>query len=1314
MAQLGVRTLFANRFEIDRPAGSGGMGTVYRARDRYSGDWVALKLLQSGAGAGDDAERFAREAELLSELRHPGIVSYIAHGQAPDGQRFLAMEWLEGEELSRRLARGPMPLRDCLTLLNRIAEALAVAHRRGIIHRDLKPSNLLLINGQVEQVKILDFGIARRLSSSHALTRTGALVGTPEYMAPEQVRGARDLTPAVDMFSLGCVLYECLTGAPPFVAEHVAAVLVRILLEEPPPVEARRPSVPAPLARLLGRLLAKDPAQRLPDAAALKAELSALGELQEPGLAATIAGSTTKSSAFAESEQSLFSIVLASWPQSGASDGATMLNEELERSEPEALIQSLQGLGISAELLVSGALVAVAPSMGSAMDQAARAARAALLIKERWPGAVVSMATGRGMIQGANAVGEVVERAARSLRQDDPSRAGSPGTGVLVDELSAKLLEGRFAQAPRPGGALLLAEARVVDSARPLLGKPTPCVGREAELTSMEAQLASTIEESEARAVLFTAPPGTGKSRLRHEFLRRIERGHEPVTLLLGSGDLTSAGAPYGILVDAVRRLCDLRGNEPVEEQRRILRARVAQNVAEADQERVALFIGEMCGVPFPEEGRPMLKAARREPKIMRECLRRAVLDWLSAECRRAPVLLALDDLQWGDALTVAAVDEALRELEGAPLLVLAFARPEVHEAFPKLWQGRKVQEVPLKGLSKKACERLIKHALGEDVAKEAVARVVEQSAGNALFLEELIRAIAEGEPDEQPPTVVAMLQARIGRLDAGTRRAVRAASVFGQTFWQGGVSAVLGLPGACAEVEGWLSALVDAELIQPHASSRLADEKEYGFRHALLRDAAYGLLTANDLAAGHLLAAAFLEAAAGHDTAAVGEHWERGGDKGRAAEWYARAAEGSLDRGDHLGALRYVERGLSCGAGGELLGRLCSVESYASFWLNQHDRLGESSGVAMALLKPGSLGWCRAALPAIVAAMGPGNEPRVFELVSLLLAAEPDDVARAAYIEALGNVTAVLAITATPAALLEASLGRLAAIVERAEPTNPAIRRYLHDACGGGVALFRQPRPWTVVKEFELALQSSIEAGDSRFELSVRASVEWGWFELGDLEGAARRLSALEGPMSQSQDVVMVALWRHRLARVLCELAEPRALERAEELIAPMLTHTGGLVYFRALAQGIMARISILRGDPDGAGAHARAAMEWFSTLPLWLMQTAAVHVRALQALGRASEAAEEAARILGVIAMLGGAGQSEVELRLAASEAFFAAGFGERARSELLETLRQIQRRADDITDPFWRRSYLSRNAYCARAQELSRAWGLAEALP
>src|SRR3954447_8145073 len=159
-----------DRFEIEQPIGSGGMGTVFRARDPIAGDAVAVKVM-----SGEQAHitgRFAREVKVLAELSHPGIVRYISHGTTPSGELFLVMEWLDGESLKARLQRGPLAASDAVVLATRVAEALGAAHARGVVHRDLKPSNLFLPGGRVEQIKLLDFGIAQREGRTQ-LTHTG-------------------------------------------------------------------------------------------------------------------------------------------------------------------------------------------------------------------------------------------------------------------------------------------------------------------------------------------------------------------------------------------------------------------------------------------------------------------------------------------------------------------------------------------------------------------------------------------------------------------------------------------------------------------------------------------------------------------------------------------------------------------------------------------------------------------------------------------------------------------------------------------------------------------------------------------------------------------------------------------------------------------------------------------------------------------------------------------------------------------------------------------------------------------------------------
>ncbi|WP_438008396.1 protein kinase [Sorangium sp. So ce321] len=263
----------ADRFEIDTLLGEGGMGVVFEAWDREARRSVALKLLRDVDEA--TSARFDREAEALAALSHPGIVGYVAHGTTALGERYLAMERLVGVTLAARLAEGPLGVRDAARVGHGVAAALAAAHEKDLVHRDIKPSNIFLENGSVERVKLLDFGLARG-KDAPAVTGAGSLVGTPSYMAPEQVRGAGTPDARTDLFALGAVLFECLTGRAPFTGADTEAVLVKILVERPPAVRELRPLAPPALEALVARMLSKDPAGRPASAAEVARELAAL------------------------------------------------------------------------------------------------------------------------------------------------------------------------------------------------------------------------------------------------------------------------------------------------------------------------------------------------------------------------------------------------------------------------------------------------------------------------------------------------------------------------------------------------------------------------------------------------------------------------------------------------------------------------------------------------------------------------------------------------------------------------------------------------------------------------------------------------------------------------------------------------------------------------------------------------------------------------------------------------------------------------------------------------------------------------------
>ena len=270
------------KYQVEDMIGRGGMGVVYRAEHVALGRKVAVKVLLRGHEAGTDAKkRFDREARAAGRLGHPNIVQVFDLGALPDGSPYLVMELLEGEPLSSRLGiEGALPVADACEIVAEVLSALEAAHQGGIIHRDLKPDNVFL--SRHGGVKLLDFGISKHTDETLSLTQTGAILGTPYYLAPEQARGERGLDGRVDVWAAGVLLYECLTGVRPFVGDNYNQLLSRILTSRPAPPSRVRPSIPAELEGVVLRALAFDPADRFASAAEMRAALLCAKDAPSP------------------------------------------------------------------------------------------------------------------------------------------------------------------------------------------------------------------------------------------------------------------------------------------------------------------------------------------------------------------------------------------------------------------------------------------------------------------------------------------------------------------------------------------------------------------------------------------------------------------------------------------------------------------------------------------------------------------------------------------------------------------------------------------------------------------------------------------------------------------------------------------------------------------------------------------------------------------------------------------------------------------------------------------------------------------------
>jgi eukaryotic-like serine/threonine-protein kinase len=985
------------------------MGAVYRARDLQTGITAAVKVLFEREGP--NAERFLQEAVMLSELSHPAIVRYLGHGVAPGGEHYLAMEWLEGRTLEDYLLGGAVPVFQAVQLAARVVDALAVAHRRGVIHRDIKPANLLLPDSRIGHAKVLDFGIARRLFDGRRITRTGATLGTPMYMSPEQARGLNEVDARSDIFSTGCVLFECLAGEPPFTGETPLAVLAKICLEQAPDVRKFRPEVPAPLAALVAGMLEKDPDKRPGDTAELARMLAELvDEIRTGVVHSTHATADYQPPAIVTpGEQRLFSVVLVQLPRKGpkrsgagrvdqssssllpAVQKATTLNPSQSPTSLKAIrglwrkgvgtpvpdapgghtpgempavqnapppdlydddimtkvLQTVAPFGVEVERFYNGSLAVTRSTASNGAEQTFEMARCSLELRRLLPMAAFAVATGRADGDAAVPVGKVLERAGAML-------AGAPPSVIRLDDRSFDLLGSRFETTVTPKGNdkehRLLFEKGLREPPRTLFGKPTICVGRDRELSSLQGLYAEVVDDSVARAVIVLSPAGGGKSRVRHELLERLYSQKARFALIASRGESMRQGSSLALLSAALRSAADVSGQESPDVQRLRFAAHFGKRFDKADDKRrVVAYLGEIAGIHYPDDDFPMLRATRQDPRSMADQTRAAWLDWLEVELAVEPVVLMLEDLHWGDAASFNLVDAALRYFAGKPLLVLGFARPTLDEKFPGLWSGRNVERLSLPPLSPKSSRRLVQSVL--PVATDEMADALCLRAdGNPFFVEELLRATVERGEDlanTAPVSILNIIQARLDALGEGCKRVLRACSVFGMGFRRSGVAVLVGAE-QLGDVEEYLDVLVKREIVFRRAA---AGGREYQFRHALVREASYDTLTDRDRRVGHLLAGQFLEELGAENPAELAEHFEKAEEKPRAGHWYHLAGVRALAAVDLESALKHCERAEACELQGQELGRVKLLEGRVQYWQGKAQEACDASTVATTLL---------------------------------------------------------------------------------------------------------------------------------------------------------------------------------------------------------------------------------------------------------------------------------------------------------------------------------------------------------------------------
>ena len=1277
------------------------MGSVYHALDHERGRSVAVKIVDRHDDS-DLSARFAREIEVLADLRHPGIVEYIAHGFTVTGEPYLVMEWLDGRNLKQRLGKNILSEVETVSVGIQVASALSVAHRRGIIHRDIKPENLFLTGNDLNRVKLIDFGIAHLDATRTALTTKGLVMGTPSFMAPEQARSERPIDQRADLYSLGAVLFTCLAGRPPFVADHVMAILAKMHFEEAPRVSSLRQGTSPDLDDLIDRLLAKDPHAR-PGSADEVASLLC-GIARAPRASAV---RSTPAVAVSSGEQRYVSILLV---------GRTGMDD---RSSAWASIGALTANhGARLERLTDDMLFAAFTDQDDAGETARRAARLALSLRPLQVSAPIVLATGRGLVSERLPVGEAIDRAVDLLVQSDTVvvdggglvAAASPQQ-VVIDELTASLLDRRFHTMRRGDGKyLLVGESEKPRPGRKLLGKRIPCVGRDREIATVVAIARECIEDSVATAVLVTGQAGSGKSRLGYEIAAQLSSCQPAPRIFAAYGDSMRTGSALGLVGQLIRHAMAIESSASPSAQKAAIRTYTSQLAAGRTRTgsssdnagRMAAFLGEIAGLPFLADGLLQLSEARRDARLMHDQMLLTWEDWLDGETARNPVVLLIDDLQWSDVPSIRFINAALRDLEDRPLLVLAMARSEVDQVFPDLWASRQLDRLALRPLSKRACATIVEQAMPEGVGEATVKRLVERSGGNPFYLEELLRSAADSELDELPDTVLAIVAARLRALPPSERRVLRAASVFGRTFWLGGLAELLG--DHVRVIESFVNRLAERELIVARRSSRFAKEREYSFAHDLTHEAAYATLPARDRQNAHLSAGLWLDSAGETDAITLAEHYHRGGDRERAVPGFQRVAEQAL-AADHLkAAIDYAERAVDCGAHGETLGALRLIQAEASNWKNDSTTAQQCGHEAFELLTRGSTLWAHAAHQLAWASGDRGDIDTLVKLARELESWAPE------HLDGLYLAAVVHCATHLMRHNRDGDVTQLEQLVrDRTDPDTASPASAASIAVLNLAKAYHQGNAYVAVQWSEKALSHFEDLGYQRN--SCLQLLQLGTFlrELGHYE---RSISALRSGLEKADRLELEQIARGCRAELAVTFMRVGRIDEAEALLLSVPVESSDRHSVSRL-QLFKAQLQLLTGSLADATRELDHALELVndSEFPALYSFAQALQSQALLVLGRPREALAAARAAMQIIETVGPLDQGESLVRLAYAEALDACGQREQARQVLATARSRLLDHAAQIEDPAWRKAFLDNIAEHRRTLKLWRTWNADE---
>ncbi|NUM46314.1 MAG: protein kinase [Anaerolineales bacterium] len=786
-------------YEIIEEIGKGGLATVYRAFQPNVGRYVAIKVLRGSFDENPDAvARFQREARMVARLEHIHILPVYDFDGINDPP-YIVMRLLDGGTLKELLNQEPLTYGEIIKLLRQIASALDYAHRQGVIHRDIKPSNIMI--DRDSNVYVTDFGLARlvdRASDSgvRELTQAGMVMGTPAYMAPEQGMGEDEIDQRADIYSLGVILYQMLTGELPFAAPTAMGMLLQHFQEPVPSAVERNTTLPPSVDAILQKAMAKSPADRYQRAGELiEALASAFGEVPE-----TL---TLTAAQFAHKKDSPHTLSLASLSDSSShssshnqyklvtllyanfAEFAEILEMDFERTASITLIQLwdqfetiITDLGGKIFTRSYDKALALWGALITHEDDAERAIRAALKMQL----ALREYLDGEDpdeplpMQMGINTGPILLSRPADSK---DFTVSGStthivqrlermaPVGSILISHDTYRLVRGVFnfevCDPLRMRGQKERIPTYLVRSVKPrafrkntrgVEGVETRMIGRKAEFDQLQELFYAAVEDRETQVVTIVSEPGLGKSRLLYEFVNWGDL--EEVTYWVFEGRATPemSKQPYSLLRDVISFRFEIQDSDSPAVVRQKMDAGIQRLTGTAD-ERAAHFLGQLLGYDFSDSPHlaGVLSDAKQFQKQALYYLEQFFIHLTSGRAQTAgsnqaaPAVIRLEDLHWADESSLDAIHYIVSQNQKLPLFIVCLARPEFYARRPTWGSGQPYHtRMELRPLSNRESRQLVREILQkvEVIPDELRDLLVDRSEGNPFMMEELVKVLLE------------------------------------------------------------------------------------------------------------------------------------------------------------------------------------------------------------------------------------------------------------------------------------------------------------------------------------------------------------------------------------------------------------------------------------------------------------------------------------------------------------------------------------------------------------------------------------------